>query len=298
MTAFYTQGITIDPRNASLVYAAGGGGLFKSSDRGESWAALVSRLTQSVAIDSQDSQTLYATIVGTISRSLDGGTTWQPFTTGLPAGSSGYIVSDPQVGGTVYTIWGGVVYKRDSSNGWVSRNSGLPAGFPSFITIDRNNSSILYTGVSIGLFKSTNGGASWIAASGGLTGVSPLGLAVDPFDSSHLLTWGNSSGYESKDGGANWAPFSNPGSRQAILLAFDPAKPGRIYNSATDGSGTFATVDRSDDGGKTWFSMQTGLGRAFREIFVVAPGGGTLYAGHSNGGVWVFHFARSRAVSH
>ena len=83
--------------------------------------------------------------------------------------------------------------------------------------------------------------------------------------------------------------------RQALTLAFDASAPGRIYSSAADNNGA-ATVDRSNDGGKTWFSMSTGLGRGVNTLFAVAPGGNMLYAGSTNGGVWAFHFARGRAA--
>ena len=290
----------MDPRNESIVYTSGPTGISKSTDRGESWTSLITTLTQAIVVDPLNSQTLYANPSGVIRRSVDGGTTWLDFSTGLPSGSATFIAADPQVQGTIYTIdreveqgdiLGNAVYKRVGSDPWVKVSTGLPAGSLSFLAIDRNNSSMLYAGGGIGLFKSTNGGASWAAASRGLTGVNPGGIAIDPFDSSHLLTWTNSNGFESTDGGANWVPFATVAGRQAILLAFDAAAPGRIYNSSSD------AVERSNDGGKTWFPVTSGLGRTHGDIFIVAPGGSTLYAGGISGGVWVFHYARSRAVS-
>jgi photosystem II stability/assembly factor-like uncharacterized protein len=298
LTAFFTQAIAVDPRNESIVYTSGTQGVFKSTDRGETWALLTSTPTAGVAVDSQNSQTVYIIPNGVVRRSLDGGTTSQDYTTGLPSGSAQFIAVDPHVQGTIYTIMANVVYKRAGSDPWVTSSTGLPTGFLSFLAIDPNNSSTVYAGGPVGLFKSTDGGTSWNAASGGLTGVNPAGLTIDPFDSRHLLTWSNSSGYESTDGGANWASFAVAPNRQAILLAFDPTGPGRIYNSSSD------AVDRSVDGGKTWYPMQTGLGRVHGTIFVIAPSGNTIYAGgnsasgSSGAGVWVFHFARRRAVAH
>lgn len=301
LAAFYTQAIAVDPQNESTVYASGPSGISKSTDRGENWATLLTTPTGSIAVDSQNSQTIYANPSGVVRRSLDGGATWQDYSTGLPSGSASFIVADPRVQGTIYTFLGTAVYKRVGSDPWVKMSTGFPASLNfssiTFLVIDPNNSSTLYAGGGIGVFKSTDGGVSWNAANGGLTGVSTVGLAVDPFDSRHLLTWSNSSGYESTDSGATWVSFANPGDRQGIHLTFDPSSPGRIYDSATDGSGLFATIDRSNDGGKNWFPMQTGLGKTPLEIFVVAPGGSILYAGSTRGGVWVFHIARSRAVS-
>lgn len=290
LTASLTQAIAVDPQNESIVYAGGPSGIFKSSDRGESWTLLPGTGgTTSLAVDAQSSQTIYAITSAVLRRSTDGGASWSNFTTGLPAGTPAFLVADPHEGGTIYTLLGNAAYKRSGSGAWTSSSTG--AGPMTFLTIDANNPSILYGG-GAGMFKSTNGGANWTPASGGLSGIAPIGLTIDPFDSNHVLSWSNSSAFESTDGGANWTPFSVAPGRQAILLAFDPTGPGRIYNSSYD------AMDRSVDGGKTWVPMQLGFGRSHGDLFVIAPGGNILYTGGSSGGVWVIHFARGRAVSH
>ncbi|HXH94352.1 MAG TPA: hypothetical protein VNN25_22435 [Thermoanaerobaculia bacterium] len=295
LTAFYTLAIAVDPQNASVVYAGGSTGVFKSVDRGVSWTSLLTNQTGSIAVDSQNSQTVYANPFGTVRRSTDGGVTWSDFTAGLPAGSALVVAADPQVSGTIYTILGNAVYKKIGSASWVKASTGIPNGSLTFITIDRNNSSTLYAGGGIGIYKSIDGGTTWTATGRPAGGVTPTTVIIDPFDSGHLFSWSGSSAFESTDGGANWSSIVVAGGRQAITLAFDPSAPGRIYSSGADNNGV-GTIDRSNDGGKTWFSLRTGLGRGLNTIFVVAPGGNMLYAGSTNGGVWAFHFARARAA--
>jgi photosystem II stability/assembly factor-like uncharacterized protein len=291
LTAAQTQSIAVDPRNESIVYASGSAGIFKSIDHGESWTSLLTGLNQAITVDPFNSQTLYATTVGSVRRSLNGGAVWEFFNTGLPTTSAG-IVPDPLTPGTFYAV-AGAPYKKVGTGDWTIKNSGLPAGtFPSFIAIDPNNASVLYTGGSFGVYKSTNAGDSWTSASSGLSASGASGISIDRFDSNHLLTWVNSSAYESTNGGASWTPFATTPGRQAILLAFDPSTPGRIYNSSSD------AVERSNDGGKTWFSISTGLGKSHGSVFVISPTGNSLFTGGTDGGVWVFHFARSRAVLH
>jgi photosystem II stability/assembly factor-like uncharacterized protein len=291
LTAAYTMSIAIDPRNESIVYTSGPGGIFKSSDHGESWTSLLGNLTQAIAVDPFNSQTLYAITLGTFRRSLNGGGVWEDYKTGLP-GTAGVIVADPLTPGTLYTISNAAPYKKLGTDAWTIKNNGLPASsFASFLAIDPHNASVLYTGGSFGIYKSTNGGDSWTSAGNGLVGT-PSGITIDSFNSNHLLAWSNSSGFESTDGGANWTPFATTPGRQAILLAFDPTANGRIYNSSAD------AVERSNDAGKTWFSLSTGLGKSHGNIFVISPTGNSLFAGGATGGVWVFHFGRSRAVSH
>lgn len=287
LTAFYTQAIAADLRNGA-VYAAGPAGIFKSTDRGETWSS-AGPLATYFAVDPFNSLTLYAISSGAFRRSVDGGVVWQDFRTGLPASSAIVIATDPQVPGTLYTIVGNAVYRKVGNDPWAIRNTGLPAnGFPAFISIDPQNSSMLYTGGGFGLFKSADGGANWVAANAGMTGVNVSGIAIDPFDSNHLLTSSTSPMYESMNGGTSWAPQATA---QSGVLVFDPNERGRIYTS------TFTEVRLSVDGGKTWLPLSNGLGRTHGNIFVIAPGGRTLYSGGSGGGVWAFTFDRRRAVS-
>jgi photosystem II stability/assembly factor-like uncharacterized protein len=292
LTAAYTQSISVDPRNESIVYTSGAAGIFKSIDHGESWTSPLATLTQSIVVDPFNSQTIYAITSGNFKRSLNGGVVWEDFATGLPSAAVG-ILADPLTPGTLYTISNGAPYKKVGTAAWTLKNNGLPAGtFAAFEAIDPNNASVLYTGGSFGVYKSTNAGDSWISASNGLSASGAAGISIDRFDSNHLLTWVNSSGFESTNGGANWTPFTTTAGRQAILLAFDPSTPGRIYNSSGD------AVERSNDGGKTWFSISNGLGKSHGNVFVISPTGNSLFAGGQDGGVWVFHLARSRAVGH
>jgi hypothetical protein len=292
LTAAYTQSISLDPRNESVVYQSGSAGIFKSIDHGESWTSLLATLTQSIVVDPFDSQTVYAITSGNLRRSVNGGVAWADFSTGLPSTAVG-ILADPLTPGTLYTVSNGAPHKKVGTAAWTIKNSGLPTGtFAAFIAIDPNNASVLYTGGSFGVYKSTNAGDSWTSVSNGLPASGAAGISIDRFDSNHLLSWMNSSGFESTNGGASWAPFATTAGRQAILLAFDPSTPGRIYNSSFD------AVERSNDGGKTWFSISTGLGKSHGSVFVISQTGNSLFTGGSDSGVWVFHFSRSRAVGH
>ena len=292
LTAAYTQSISVDPRNESIVYMSGSAGICKSTDHGESWTSLLATLTQSIVVDPFDSQTVYAITSGNFRRSVNGGSAWADFSTGLPSTAVG-ILADPLTPGTLYTVSNGAPHKKVGAAAWTIKNSGLPAGtFAAFVAIDPNNASVLYTGGSFGIYKSTNAGDSWTSASSGLSASAAAGISIDRFDSNHLLTWANSSGFESTNGGASWAPFATTPGRQAILLAFDPSTPGRIYNSSSD------AVERSNDSGKTWFSLSTGLGKSHGNVFVISQSGNSLFTGGSDSGVWVFHFGRSRAVAH
>ena len=93
----------LDPKN---VYAGiRTGGILKSSDGGDTWAAADTGLTDpritTLAVDPRDSRILYASTAGGVFRSADGASTWQRFNLGLgPYGVNAFAI-DP-AGRSVY----------------------------------------------------------------------------------------------------------------------------------------------------------------------------------------------------
>jgi photosystem II stability/assembly factor-like uncharacterized protein len=299
LTAATTASISVDPRNESVLYTSGGAGIFKSEDYGESWSLLLGTSTQSIAVDPFNSQTLYAIMVGKFRRRTNGGLAFEDFGIGLPETGFGglparatHIRLDSSTPGTLYTTIDGLPYKKVGAADWTIKNIGLPGGpYSSFLDIDPHNASVLYTGGTFGLYKTTDGGESWQSSSAGLPRSGVASLRVDPFDSNHPLSW-KSAAYESTNGGATWAPFAASSARPGGALTFDPTARGRIYNNLFD------VVERSNDGGKTWAKISE---PAYDHggILVISPNGNWLYSGDSYAGVWVFHISRrSRAVAH
>jgi hypothetical protein len=94
--------LAVDPQNSDSVYAAGSGGVFKSTDAGATFKSLDSVLsaylpcelgstncydpytTLSLAIDPQHSNNVYIVLGGGVLRSTDGGASWTSINTGLP----------------------------------------------------------------------------------------------------------------------------------------------------------------------------------------------------------------------
>jgi photosystem II stability/assembly factor-like uncharacterized protein len=297
LTAATTASISVDPRNEFILYTSGGAGIFKSADHGESWSLLLGTSTESIAVDPFNSRTLYAIVAGKFRRSTNGGLDFEDFGTGLPETAFGgasaratYIRLDSSTPGTLYTTIDGTPYKKVGAAAWAIKNNGLPGGpYAAFLEIDPHDGSVLYTGGTFGLYKSTDGGESWRSSSTALPRSGVASLRVDPFDSNHLLSW-KSVAYESTNGGATWAPFAGTAGRQGGALTFDPTARGRIYNHLSD------VVERSNDAGKTWVKISE-PGYDHGALLVISPSGNWLYSGDSRGGVWVFHISsRSRAV--
>jgi photosystem II stability/assembly factor-like uncharacterized protein len=93
-------------------------------------------LGHSLAIDPQTPGVLYATSYGGgVFKSTDGGATWAAINSGLPSGLAMAIVVDPQTPSTVYVtvapavgIIGGAFKSTDGGVNWTRMSSGLPSG--------------------------------------------------------------------------------------------------------------------------------------------------------------------------
>src|SRR5438105_5467047 len=116
--------LAIDPMTPGVLYAAAGGGVFKSTNGGASWSAVNTGLPNSsyvsvLAIDPQTPATLYAGTYRGIFKSTDGGGSWSAVNTGLPNFSLVQALAiDPQTPATLYAgTMGDGVFKSTNGGG-------------------------------------------------------------------------------------------------------------------------------------------------------------------------------------
>jgi len=220
----------VDPNDANIYYVGTpGGGLWKSSDAGQTWTPLTDYLAQigvsSIAIDPTDSDVIY---IGTgdraaghtysigMMKSTDGGISF--FATGLTFTSSGEDISE--------------------------------------IYIDPRNSNTLYIASSDGFYKSTNGG---LTVQQTLPyDVSDIKLKPGSPDTIYAVT--DSGLWKSSDGGDNWNIMVNgiPASNGRVVLAVTPADPNYVYALRSATNGSFGGVYRSTDSGSSWSRRDNG----------------------------------------
>lgn len=269
--AFLSIGdIAVDPVNPDIVYVGTGeangghnnmpgGGMFKSTDAGNSWFAIGLDSTETIGrviINPSDPDEIFVAAMGSyftpthqrgVFKSTDGGTTW----------SQSLFVSDST---------GAIDIVMDPSN-------------PDFLLasmwerVRRPNSSHLY-GPSSGIYRSTDNGNSWqlLGPSTGLpdaatTDVGRIGLALsqnNPNISYALYNDGYiySGLYKTTDYGSNWTdadPDNEIGNSYGVSsfswyfgqVRINPSDPDKIYVMDV---GFF----RSSDGGANWdLSFQT-----------------------------------------
>jgi photosystem II stability/assembly factor-like uncharacterized protein len=239
-------------RPLEFYFGATGGGLWKTTDGGQTWHPITDRqITSSsvaaVAVCEADPDVVY---IGTgeselrgnvmegdgVYKSVDGGKTWKHM--GLEATQAISRIR---------------IHPTNCNTAWVAA-----LGAYSATTSDR------------GVYKTSNGGETWnkVLYRDDKTGAEDLSL--DPHNPAVLYatlwqagrwSWGMSSGgpgsglFKSTDYGETWKELTrNPGLPQTgvdgkIGVAVSPPAPWRVYAIVENDSGG---VFRSDDGGATW----------------------------------------------
>ncbi len=124
-----------------------------------------------------------------------GATTMADITGSIPARYIGRIAIDPTNGNTAYVALNGFgipgqhVMKTTNLSApvptWVNSGSGIPDIPTNALVIDPAHPQTLYAGTDIGVFRSTDGGASWTPFSTGLPRVAVFEIGIQPVN--HIL---------------------------------------------------------------------------------------------------------------
>ncbi len=189
------------------------------------------------------------------------------------------IVFHPSSATTFWACTAGGGLWKTTNNGvnWVSLTDTLPVLGTSDLGVNPLNPNTLYlcTGdrdagdsYSIGVLKSTDGGATWNTTGFSWT-TSQMRLTnsivINPIDTNSITLATSSGIYKSYDGGASWS-LKMGGNYKQVL--YHPTDTSVLY-AATYGNGN-ADVLRSADGGKTWAPVPSLTGKK-RITLAVTP---------------------------
>ncbi len=236
-----------DPNYPNILYAATwGGGAFRSTDGGNTWALL-----------------------GGVPYIYDIEATRGPTCTIIYAA-------------TFYSDWGVLKRYMDGTSLWVEVSRRYRSDISFDIESLDGSSTNLLAATYEGVQYSTNGGQSWTTANGLNSGV-VLKLAVSPTSSSNVLaaTYGGGV-WRSTDSGRNWSESSSgiPAAGDSYIYVYDVAfaPGGTTAYAATYG------IYRSTNSGQSWSAAYTGANDWFRALDVA--GNGTVVAGSNTKGVY------------
>jgi len=220
---------------------------------------------------------------GGVYKSTDAGQSWTLMSSGMGVIHIRALAIDPINSSTIYagTRNSGVFKTTDGGKNWTPTNEGLTSLLVQSLAIDPINPSIIYAGTrDQGIFKSSDGGKNWNAVNAGLTAFFVQALAIDPINPATIYAGTRASNvfregasktavdgvFKSTDGGETWAQHNRGISRPFIqTLAIDPRKPSTLY-AGTDVDGVF----KSMDGGESWAAINGNLFSPFRRLFVRA----------------------------
>ena len=264
--------ILASAHDPALLFAGDQGGVFRSPDRGLSFARSNAGLETSacvldVAADPFVPARLVAKTGGSAYFSDDSGASWTESAAG--AGFFSFdLLADPHVQGRYFAAgWDGRFWRSDDAGASFQVSSPAPALDVAHLVLHPTVPGRLFaTTTGSGLWRSDDAGASWTQTS------APVGwcwgIAISSLDPQEMLCDNSYATFRSSDGGASWSPTAEwPG---AIVreFAYDPSQAERVY-AAVPGH----ALSRSDDGGEHWIALAEALGDADQVHFLAAlPG--------------------------
>jgi photosystem II stability/assembly factor-like uncharacterized protein len=210
--------LVIQPGEPRVLYAGmwslglGGGGIYKSTDGGESWTELRGMAGQAVralAMATSDPRIVIAGTRDGVFRSDDAGERWRRIS---PLGHA-----------EIRTL--------------------------ESVAIDPRDPDMVYVGTWHLPWKTTDGGRSWTLIHKGILDDSDVfSLAVNPADPNTLYIGACSGIYRTDTAAAQWRKIQGipQSSRRTHTLVLDPRDPAIVYAGTTEG------LWRSPDGGQAW----------------------------------------------
>lgn len=256
--------ILIDPRNSDVIYVAAIGplwskggerGVYKSTDGGKSWNAVLTvdehTGINDIVMDPRDPDLIYAsayqrrrhvfTYLGGgpgsgMYKTTDGGANWEKINTGLPKVDMGRIglaiaPSNPE---TIYAIVeaaqgkGGFYKSTNRGASWVKQGGYSSSGnYYQEIVVDPNDEETIY-GMNTWIQVSKDGGKSFKVLGEDSKHVDNHCMWIDPEDSDHFMAGCDGGIYESWDGAKTWQYKANLPVTQFYKVALDNAYP--FYN--------------------------------------------------------------------
>ncbi len=280
LTDLHITGMQVDPRQSGTVYVSTDKGVYKTINRGVSWASEgppTSSGSLSLTMSPATSSTIYAGTDGDgIYRSTNGGGTWSAI--GPSRTKVQVVATDPISGSTIYAgTDNGLLYSVNGGGSW--HRLGLGHVSVQAIAISAAEPVRIYVATDAGILVSTDRGVSWSRR--GLRDRSVTTLHVDPKHPLVAYAAAADAGglWITTNGGYGWHQLAaGLGSLNVESVAVDPSDSSIVYAGLDSG------VFKSLQAGASWASSSI-YDRSVGVLLQPANMKGTFYAG-TNGGAY------------
>ena len=221
------RALALHPRAPHIVYAGTDSGVYRSEDRGASWARLDAPMntiqTWALALDPVEPDTLFAgTKSSAVFRSRDGGQQWEQLSMELADECPAVVI--PRV---------------------------------TALAVDPEDHQTIWAGVEVdGVRRSLDGGDTWTRISSGVDDPDIHGMAISLADPQTVLVSTPREVFTSTDTGESWQSLA-VGSKFSLKYCRDITvkqdDPNTMFVAAGDGAfGSTGNIQRSTDRGQTW----------------------------------------------
>lgn len=326
--------IAIDPRDSNVVFVAAQGplwsaggerGLYKTTDGGKTWKAVIAigenTGVTDVVIDPSDPDTMYAaawqrrrhfyTLINggpesAIYKSTDGGNTWTKLRSGLPPGDLGRIglSISPANSNVVYATveasgnLSGVFRSNDRGATWERTSPSIAQGmYYGQIVADPKNVDRIYI-PNVILQVSDDAGRTQRALGERLKHVDNHAIWIDPNNTDYILVGCDGGVYDSFDRGANWNFKANLPVGQFYDVTTDNALPFyHVYGGLQDNNSVGGPARTRSSAGilnSDWYTTNGGDGFTSR---IDPLDSNIVYAESQNGGLVRFDKRTGERVS-
>jgi photosystem II stability/assembly factor-like uncharacterized protein len=259
--------IAVDPRGVVFVgyweVAAKGGGVARSADGGRTFKVLPGIQGESVralAIAPSNPDVVVAGTLSGVFRSNDGGASWQRISPADDAEIHNVesVAVDPGYPEIIYVGTWHLAWKTVNGGAtWVPVRTGIITDSDIFtITLDKRDPQTVYATACSGMYRSFDGGARFTKFRGvPSSSRRTRSFAQDPERPDTLYAGTTEGLWTTDDGGTSWRLVT----QKTLVVNKVLVQPGGAVLLGTDGAG----VLRSGDGGKTWFTSNTGFSERF-----------------------------------